>query len=91
MVRKSFVSCAITTSIDGTDDDKIHCFKLDQPCAAGRTLLQQETEKARETPNDDDDPFASDEDEDENENNEATIEDDSDIDTCSTGYSSDEQ
>ena len=64
MVRKSFGSCAITTSIDGTDDDKIHCFKLDQPCTAGRTLLQEGTEKAREPSTDDDDPFASDEDED---------------------------
>ena len=74
MVKESFVSCAITTSIEGTDDYKIHCFKPDQPCAAGRTLLREETEKARETPIDaDDDPFASDEDEAENENNEATV------------------
>ena len=71
IIRKSFVSCAITTSIEGTDDDKIHCFKLDQPCATGMTLLKEETEKARETP--------SNEHEDENENNEATIEDDSDF------------
>ena len=71
MVRKSFVTSAITTSIDGSDDDKIHYFKLDQPCAPGRTLLQEKAEKARETPTDDHDPFASDEVENENENNEA--------------------
>lgn len=90
MVRESFVSCAITTSIEGTDDDKIHCFKPGQPCAAGKTLLKEETEKARETPiDDDDDPFASDEDEAEDENNEAIIENDSDVE--STCDSSDEQ
>ena len=39
MVKESFVSCAITTSIDGTDDDKIHCFNqgnhvlLEGPCS----------------------------------------------------------
>ena len=75
--------------IDGTDDDKIHCFKPGQPCAAGRTLLQEETAKAKETPVSIDDPFASHEDDAEDENNEVIIKNDGDLagDEC---YSSDE-
>jgi hypothetical protein len=33
------MSCAITTSTSGFDDDKIQCFKPGQPCAAGRIVL----------------------------------------------------
>lgn len=90
MVKNSFISCAINTPIDGTDDSKIHCFKEGQPCAAGLAMLREANEKARETPAvSHDDPFASDEDEEENENNEATIDDDSDVD--STDDSSDDE
>ena len=32
MVLGSFMSCAITTSTTGSDDNKIHCFKPGQPC-----------------------------------------------------------
>ena len=46
MAKESFVSCAITTSSDGSDDDKINCFKSGQPCAVGKALLQKETRKA---------------------------------------------
>ena len=35
IVKDSFSSCAITTATDGSDDSKIHCFKLGQPCAKG--------------------------------------------------------
>ena len=48
MVKDSFLSCAITTSLDGSDDEKIHCFKPGQPCAAGRELLSEETKRAQE-------------------------------------------
>ena len=69
MVKDSFLSCAITTSTNGSDDEKIHCFKQGQPCAAGRALLEEETKKllAQEEPVDDRDLFASDEDDEENE------------------------
>ena len=90
MVKESLVSCAITTSIDGTDDNKIHCFKPGQPSAARRTLLQEETAKAKETPVCIDDPFASNEDDAEDENNEAIVENDSNLDTGGECYSSDE-
>ena len=43
VVKESFLSCAITTSLDGSDDEKIHCFKTGQPCAAGHELLAEET------------------------------------------------
>ena len=77
MVKDSFLSCAITTSLDGTDDDQIHCFKPGQPCAAGWELLAEESKRAQELAEIIDDPFASDEDEEENE---AIIDDqDSDV------------
>ena len=43
MVKGSFLSCAITSSLDGKQDCQIHCFKPGQPCAAGRELLAEET------------------------------------------------
>lgn len=58
-ITKSFLICAITTSIDGSDDDEIHCFKSGQPCADGRSPEQ---------PSSNTDPFASDIDSDDNEN-----------------------
>ena len=27
-IRKSFKSCALTTALDGDENDQIHCFKL---------------------------------------------------------------
>ena len=76
-VKKSFLSCAITTDLDGNDDNEIHCFKPNQPCHEGRIALQQEV--ARFLGSDDDDtsdPFVSDDDEEETENNEVLIHDD---------------
>lgn len=89
MVKESFVSCAVTTAVDSSDDDdKIHCFKPDQPCAAGRALLAEQTANIQEAV-DSDDLFASNEDDDENDNNEATIEE-NEIDTAGVCFSSDE-
>ena len=81
MVKESFVSCAITMSTNGCDDDKIHCFRSGQPCESGRSLLDMETQKLLTAPinNEDNDPFASDTDEEEAEMNEVLI-DDEDID-----------
>ena len=75
MIKNSFKSCAITTRVDGSEDDVIHCFKENQPCAAGRSLLAQEMEKF-DADNDDSDPFAVNSDEEETENNEVCIDDD---------------
>ena len=74
-VKNSFMSCAITTATDGSDDDKIHCFKAGQPCEAGRSILKDENEKLT-TISDAEDPFADSdyvEDEEETNNNEICI------------------
>ena len=63
MVKDSFLSCAITTAIDGSGDGNIHCFKPGQPCADGEKVLDDETKKllaAAAELNDDNDPFADD-------------------------------
>lgn len=76
-VIKSFLSCAITTSPNGDDDDEIHCFKAGQQCEGGRLMLQQEMARFNEVSEGiEEDPFASDEDQEETELNEACIEDD---------------
>ena len=73
-ITKSFLSCAITTSVEGQDDHESHCFKPGQPCETGRTALEQEMlQFNQESINVDDDPFASDIDEDESEANEVCI------------------
>lgn len=79
LITNSFLSCAITTAVDGSNDDDIHCFKATQPCAAGRQLLKDEMEKliAGEAEGNLTDPFASDVDDDEMEENEVCIDNDS--------------
>ena len=81
MVKESFVSCAITTSTNGCDDDKIHCFRSSQPCESGRSLLDTETQKLLTAlmDNEDNDPFAWDTDGEGAEMNEVLI-DEEDID-----------
>ena len=76
MVKESFLSCAITTSTDGSDDHKIHCFKPGLPCEAGRNLLETESQELLAACNaeSDQDHFASDTDEEETENNKVLIE-----------------
>ena len=76
MIKKSFKSCAITTSADGSEDNLIHCFKEGEPCIAGRSLLSQEMERLQDDNNDDSDPFAAMSDQEEVENNEVCIDDD---------------
>ena len=79
MVKGSFLSCAITTSTDGSQDEEIHCFKPGQPCQEGRGVLQEATQRisVQESENIDD-PFASDADDEEDGTNEAHIEEDDD-------------
>ena len=66
MIKKSFRSCAITTNPDGSDDDDIHCFKVGQPCEAGRRVLREQMAELEAEQLDQSDPFASDVDEEEN-------------------------
>ena len=51
--KNSFLSCAITTAIDGNQDKEIHCFSL---VNSGREQLQTGTSTEEES--DKDDPFA---------------------------------
>lgn len=41
LIIKSFKNCALTTALDGSEDDQIHCFKPDGPIPDGLELLQQ--------------------------------------------------
>ena len=61
MVKKSFTSCTITTSTNGSDDHKIQCFKVGQPCEEGRSLLTEKMEALVSGCSQDDDivPFLS--------------------------------
>ena len=74
VIKNSFASCAITTSTNGSEDEKIHCFKPGQPCEDGRSVLAEKMKNFGTSSNDTDDPFSSDEDPEETENNEVCIE-----------------
>ena len=78
MVVNSFLSCAITTQLDGSDDNQIHCFKPGQPCEGGRDVLAEKMQHFMADPDEIDDPFSSDEDQQETENNEICIDSDDD-------------
>lgn len=86
IVKKSFRSCGISVSIDGTEDSEIHCMKENEVAFPARALIkeatdallkpQQQEEGAEDA--EDDDPFAGmeeEEDEDELECNEVVLED----------------
>ena len=40
MIKESFKCCGITIAPDGSEDEKITCFK-GQPCASGLTKLKE--------------------------------------------------
>ena len=77
-VVNSFLSCAITTQLDGSDDNQIHCFKPGEPCEGGRDVLAEKMQHFMADPDEIDDPFSSDEDQQETENNEICIDYDDD-------------
>ena len=54
LIRNSFTSCGLTNALDGTEDDKIHCFKEGQPCKSGREMLSEQMKLMHET---EEDPF----------------------------------
>ena len=79
MVKDSFVSCTITTSTDGSEENKIHFLKAGQPGAATRSRLEVEMKKVKASSNLDkflQDPFASVDDNEEADNNEACVNED---------------
>ena len=76
-IKKSFISCVITTNTNGSNNDSIHCFKVGQPCEAGRNELRKEMEKMTVVHMDaDEDPFASEVDDEETEEKVACIDSD---------------
>ena len=88
MVKKSFLSCAITVPTDGSNDSAIHCFKEHHPCAQGKDLFKKRMEKllAADAIGSPTDPFASDCDSGEEGSNEILIDDEED---SSSGNGSD--
>ena len=83
VVKNSFASCAITISNDGSEDEKIHCFKSGQPCEEGSTVLAEKMKNFATHSNEleTDDPFSSDEDPEETDDNELCIEEDDEEDS----------
>ena len=48
----SFKSCGLTVALDGSEDDRIHCFKKNQPCHSGLARIkavQPATTQSRES------------------------------------------
>ena len=41
LIVKSFKGCGLTNTLDGSEDCKIHCFRLEGPIPTGQELLQQ--------------------------------------------------
>ncbi len=44
-IRNSFTVCGVLNALDGSEDNQIHCFKLEGPASKGRELLQNEMDK----------------------------------------------
>ena len=42
MILESFKSCALNLVNDGSEDERIHCFKPKEPCHAGRQQLKSQ-------------------------------------------------
>lgn len=40
LIVDSFKGCGLTTALDGSEDDEIHCFKSHRPIPTGVELLQ---------------------------------------------------
>jgi hypothetical protein len=58
IVKRSFKACALNINVDGSEDYVIHCFKENQPCAAGREMLKSQMEVSRDL-EDETNPFLS--------------------------------
>ena len=42
LIAKSFKSCGLNLKVDGSEDNLIHCFQNDQPCALGSSILKEQ-------------------------------------------------
>ena len=54
LIKKYFPCCGLNLPIDGSDDNKIVCFRDEQPCSSGREMLKTQASMLLEP---DDDPF----------------------------------
>ena len=54
MIKKSFPCCGLSLPVDGSDDDKIICFRDGEPCAEGKDMLKPQLSILLEP---DEDPF----------------------------------
>lgn len=91
-IRDSFKSCGITVATSGVEDELIHCFKEGQPCADGRSMLEEKSRKLLqrlEDGNNDIDPFEEDEEEDEEEAEDNEVMIDADLETPESNSDSD--
>ena len=43
LIVNSFHGCGVNLKTDGSEDEKIHCFKEKGPCFAGAALLKDQT------------------------------------------------
>ena len=39
VIAKSFKSCSLNLTVDGSEESEFHCFKKGQPCEAGAEQL----------------------------------------------------
>ena len=59
LIKKSFLVCGVTASVDGTDDNQIECLKEGRAAAAAKPLMLTKTQALqKEGIEDDEDPFA---------------------------------
>ena len=42
LIGKSFKSCRLNLKVDGSEDNLIHCFQNDRPCASGSSILKEQ-------------------------------------------------
>ena len=42
LIKKSFSCCGLNLPVDGSDDDKIICFRDGEPCAKGKDMLKSQ-------------------------------------------------
>ena len=57
LIIDSFKGCALNLKNDGSEDNKIHCFKSTQPCSAGASVLEDQTKVVNNTDANEMNPF----------------------------------
>ena len=42
LIKRSFPCCGLNLPVDGSDDEKIICFRDGEPCAEGKDMLKSQ-------------------------------------------------